>query len=102
MHVLMHVLICPHECLCAVLKRRYDDPAIIAGAGTTGLEIVEQVPDLEVVVSLSPAISARICPYLCPNMCLSLCMSLYDGGASPGSRSSGLSLLPLPHSNPTA
>jgi len=28
----------------------YDDPAIIAGAGTTGLEIVHQVPDVEVVV----------------------------------------------------
>mmetsp|Transcript_53453 Transcript_53453/g.78244 ORF Transcript_53453/g.78244 Transcript_53453/m.78244 type:complete len:580 (+) Transcript_53453:69-1808(+) len=28
----------------------YDDPAIIAGAGTCGLEIVEQVPDLDVVV----------------------------------------------------
>src|SRR3954463_10458192 len=28
----------------------YDDPAIIAGQGTMGLEIVEQVPDLEAVV----------------------------------------------------
>ena len=28
----------------------YDDPAIIAGQGTMGLEIVEQIPDLEVVV----------------------------------------------------
>lgn len=28
----------------------YDDPAIIAGAGTCGLEIVEQVPDVDVVV----------------------------------------------------
>jgi threonine dehydratase len=28
----------------------YDDPAIIAGQGTTGLEIVEQVPDLDAVV----------------------------------------------------
>jgi threonine dehydratase len=28
----------------------YDDPAIIAGQGTTGLEIVEQSPDLEAVV----------------------------------------------------
>jgi threonine dehydratase len=28
----------------------YDDPAIIAGQGTMGLEIVEQVPDVEVVV----------------------------------------------------
>jgi threonine dehydratase len=28
----------------------YDDPAIIAGQGTMGLEIVEQVPDLDVVV----------------------------------------------------
>lgn len=28
----------------------YDDPAIIAGQGTTGLEIVEQVPDFDAVV----------------------------------------------------
>src|SRR5438046_7713385 len=28
----------------------YDDPAIIAGQGTMGLEIVEQVPDLDVIV----------------------------------------------------
>jgi threonine dehydratase len=28
----------------------YDDPAIIAGQGTMGLEIVEQVPDLEAVL----------------------------------------------------
>ena len=35
-------------------KLRYDDPAIIAGAGTTGLEIVHQVPDVEVVVTIPP------------------------------------------------
>jgi threonine dehydratase len=28
----------------------YDDPAIIAGQGTMGLEVVEQIPDLEAVV----------------------------------------------------
>jgi threonine dehydratase len=28
----------------------YDDPAIIAGQGTMGIEIVEQVPDLEAVI----------------------------------------------------
>lgn len=28
----------------------YDDPAIIAGQGTTGLEIMEQVPDADVIV----------------------------------------------------
>src|SRR3954468_13758437 len=28
----------------------YDDPAIIAGQGTAGIEIVEQVPDLDAVV----------------------------------------------------
>ncbi len=28
----------------------YDDPAIIAGQGTAGLEVVEQVPDLDAVV----------------------------------------------------
>ena len=28
----------------------YDDPAIIAGQGTVGLEIVEQVPDLDAVI----------------------------------------------------
>src|SRR3954465_13680788 len=28
----------------------YDDPAIIAGQGTMGIEIIEQVPDLDVVV----------------------------------------------------
>src|SRR5207302_9924190 len=28
----------------------YDDPAIIAGQGTIGLEIIEQVPDLDAVV----------------------------------------------------
>jgi threonine dehydratase len=28
----------------------YDDPAIIAGQGTMGLEIVEQVPDLDVMI----------------------------------------------------
>jgi threonine dehydratase len=28
----------------------YDDPAVIAGAGTVGLELLEQVPDVEAVV----------------------------------------------------
>jgi threonine dehydratase len=28
----------------------YDDPAIIAGQGTLGLEVVEQVPDLDAVI----------------------------------------------------
>src|SRR5947199_3705833 len=28
----------------------YDDPAIIAGQGTMGTEIVEQVPDVDVIV----------------------------------------------------
>ena len=28
----------------------YDDPAIIAGQGTMGLEIIEQVPDLDAVI----------------------------------------------------
>ncbi len=28
----------------------YDDPAIVAGQGTMGLEIVEQIPDLEAVI----------------------------------------------------
>ena len=28
----------------------FDDPHIIAGAGTMGMEIVDQVPDLEAVV----------------------------------------------------
>jgi len=28
----------------------YDDPAIIAGQGTMGLEIIEQIPDLEAVI----------------------------------------------------
>jgi len=28
----------------------YDDPAIIAGQGTMGLEVVEQIPDLEAVI----------------------------------------------------
>lgn len=28
----------------------FDDPAIIAGAGTMGLEIVEQVPEVDAVV----------------------------------------------------
>jgi cysteine synthase len=28
----------------------YDDPAIIAGAGTIGLEILEQIPDVEAVI----------------------------------------------------
>ena len=28
----------------------YDDPAVIAGQGTIGLEILEQVPDIEAVV----------------------------------------------------
>lgn len=29
---------------------RYDNPNIIAGQGTLGLEIIEQVPDLDAVV----------------------------------------------------
>lgn len=33
-----------------VLVHPFDDPAIIAGAGTVGLEIVEDTPDLDVVV----------------------------------------------------
>ena len=28
----------------------YDDPEIIAGAGTMGIEILEQVPDVDVVL----------------------------------------------------
>src|SRR5438093_13707272 len=28
----------------------YDDPAIIAGQGTMGIEIVEQVPDLDAMI----------------------------------------------------
>ena len=28
----------------------YDDPAIITGQGTMGLEIIEQVPDLDAIV----------------------------------------------------
>lgn len=33
-----------------VLVHPYDDPAVIAGQGTIGLELAEQVPDLETVV----------------------------------------------------
>ena len=32
------------------LVHPFDDPAVIAGAGTVGLEIIEDVPDLDVVV----------------------------------------------------
>ncbi len=35
----------------AVFIHAYDDDAIIAGQGTAGLEIVEQVPDVDVVVA---------------------------------------------------
>lgn len=34
-----------------VLVRPYDDPAIVAGQGTVGLEIVEQLPDVDVVLA---------------------------------------------------
>jgi threonine dehydratase len=34
----------------AVFVHPFDDPAVIAGQGTLGLELVEQVPDLEAVV----------------------------------------------------
>ncbi|CAN5250238.1 threonine ammonia-lyase [soil metagenome] len=33
-----------------VLVHPYDDPLIVAGQGTVGLEIVEQVPDVDVIV----------------------------------------------------
>ena len=33
-----------------LISTGYDDPAIIAGQGTVGLEIVEQVPDLDAVI----------------------------------------------------
>lgn len=33
-----------------VLVRPYDDPAIIAGQGTVGLEIIQQLPDADVVL----------------------------------------------------
>src|SRR3954452_24516424 len=33
-----------------VLVHPYDDPLVIAGQGTLGLELVEQVPDLETVI----------------------------------------------------
>lgn len=29
---------------------RYDDPAVIVGQGTIGLEIIEDIPDVDVVV----------------------------------------------------
>ncbi len=35
---------------CATLVPPYDDPAIIAGAGTTALELFEDVPDLDVLL----------------------------------------------------
>lgn len=34
----------------ATFVHPFDDPVVLAGAGTTGLEIVEDVPDVEVVV----------------------------------------------------
>ncbi|UIO99818.1 threonine ammonia-lyase [Halobaculum sp. CBA1158] len=34
----------------AVFVHAYDDPAIVAGQGTLGLEIAEQVPDLDTVI----------------------------------------------------
>ncbi|MDR7408934.1 MAG: threonine ammonia-lyase, partial [Armatimonadota bacterium] len=34
----------------AVLVHAFDDPAVIAGQGTVGLEIVEQLPDVQLVV----------------------------------------------------
>ena len=33
-----------------VLVHPYDDPLVIAGQGTVGLELVEQVPDLDTVI----------------------------------------------------
>lgn len=39
-----------HERTGRTLVHPFDDPYVIAGAGTTGLEIVEQVPDVDVVV----------------------------------------------------
>jgi threonine dehydratase len=33
-----------------VLVHPYDDPLVIAGQGTVGLELVEQVPDLDMVI----------------------------------------------------
>jgi threonine dehydratase len=34
-----------------VFIHAFDDPAVIAGQGTAGLEIIEQLPDVEVVIS---------------------------------------------------
>lgn len=34
----------------AVFVHPFDDPVVLAGAGTTGLELVEQLPDVEVVL----------------------------------------------------
>jgi len=33
-----------------IITSRFDDPAIIAGQGTIGLEIATQVPDLDAVI----------------------------------------------------
>ena len=34
---------------CVIFFFRYDHPNIIAGQGTLGLEIVEQVPDIDAI-----------------------------------------------------
>ena len=34
----------------AILIHAFDDPEIIAGAGTQGIEILEQVPNVDVIV----------------------------------------------------
>ena len=39
----------------AVLVHPFDHPDIVAGQGTVGLEILEQVPDVRTVVRRAPA-----------------------------------------------
>ena len=43
-----------------VVIHPFDDPAVIAGAGTVGLEIAEDLPDVDLVVC--PSAGAASCP----------------------------------------
>ena len=46
----IHTRTCEHTPKASVSHLRYDHPHILAGQGTMGLEIVEQVPNIDAVV----------------------------------------------------
>ncbi|MGH9099133.1 MAG: threonine ammonia-lyase [Acidimicrobiales bacterium] len=93
-----------------VLVHPFDDPAVIAGQGTLGLELVEQVPDLSLVVlplgggglASGVAIALRSCrpttrivavqAAACAPFAAARCRALPAAGGVPGSLADGIAV----------